>query len=112
MRTIDKQDKNIWIHLVHHLRREKLLPVVIFVFSKRRCEENAAVLTNIDLCTASEKSEVHIVVEKSIARLKVEDRGLPQIRRIRDLLGRGVAVHHGGLLPIVKEVNLLPPYGC
>jgi antiviral helicase SKI2 len=104
LRTIDKQDKNIWIHLVHHLRREKLLPVVIFVFSKRRCEDNAAVLTNIDLCTASEKSEVHIVVEKSIARLKVDDRGLPQIRRIRDLLGRGVAVHHGGLLPIVKEV--------
>jgi antiviral helicase SKI2 len=104
MRTIDKQDKNIWIHLVHHLRREKLLPVVIFVFSKRRCEENAQVLTNIDLCTASEKSEVHIVVEKSIARLKVEDRGLPQIRRIRDLLSRGVAVHHGGLLPIVKEM--------
>jgi len=105
MRTIDKQDKNIWIHLVHHLRKEKLLPVVIFVFSKRRCEENAAVLTNIDLCSASEKSEVHVVVEKSIARLKAEDRGLPQIRRIRDLLGRGVAVHHGGLLPIVKEVS-------
>src|SRR5579862_2430148 len=105
MRTIDKQDKNIWIHLVHHLRREKLLPVVIFVFSKRRCEENAQVLTNIDLCTASEKSEVHIVVEKSIARLKPEDRVLPQIRRIRDLLSRGVAVHHGGLLPIVKEVS-------
>ena len=79
--------------------------MVIFVFSKRRCEENAAVLTNIDLCTASEKSEVHVVVEKSIARLKVEDRALPQIRRIRDLLGRGVAVHHGGLLPIVKEVG-------
>src|SRR5271170_3251523 len=31
MRTIDKQDKNIWIHLVHYLRKEKLLPVVIFV---------------------------------------------------------------------------------
>lgn len=44
------------------------------------------------------------MVEKSIARLKSEDRGLPQIRRIRDLLSRGVAVHHGGLLPIVKEV--------
>src|ERR1700731_1608413 len=77
MRTVDRQDKNIWIHLVHHLRKEKLLPVVIFVFSKRRCEENASVLTNIDLCTASEKSEVHVVVEKSIARLKSEDRGLP-----------------------------------
>lgn len=32
------------------------------------------------------------------------DRRLPQIRRMRDLLSRGIGVHHGGLLPIVKEV--------
>lgn len=29
---------------------------------------------------------------------------MPQIGRIRDLLSRGIGVHHGGLLPIVKEV--------
>ena len=45
-----------------------------------------------------------MIIEKSIARLKPEDRMLPQIVRLRDLLGRGIAVHHGGLLPIVKEV--------
>lgn len=45
-----------------------------------------------------------MIIEKSIARLKPEDRVLPQIVRLRDLLGRGIAVHHGGLLPIVKEV--------
>ena len=45
-----------------------------------------------------------MIVEKSIARLKPEDRHLPQIIRIRELLSRGIAVHHGGLLPIVKEV--------
>ena len=33
------------------------------------------------------------------------DRRLPQIRRMRDLLSRGIGVHHGGLLPIVKEVS-------
>ena len=32
------------------------------------------------------------------------DRKLPQIRRMKDLLSRGIGVHHGGLLPIVKEV--------
>ena len=32
------------------------------------------------------------------------DKKLPQIRRMRDLLSRGIGVHHGGLLPIVKEV--------
>ena len=45
-----------------------------------------------------------MIIEKSIARLKPEDRVLPQIVRLRDMLGRGIAVHHGGLLPIVKEV--------
>ncbi len=33
------------------------------------------------------------------------DKKLPQISRMRDLLTRGIGVHHGGLLPIVKEVN-------
>ena len=45
-----------------------------------------------------------MIIERSIARLKPEDRVLPQIVRLRDLLGRGIAVHHGGLLPIVKEM--------
>ncbi|KAF4306971.1 Helicase [Botryosphaeria dothidea] len=103
-RTTAAQDRNIWVHLVQHLRKENLLPACIFVFSKKRCEENADALANLDFCTASEKSAIHMTIEKSIARLKPEDRVLPQIRRLRELLSRGIAVHHGGMLPIVKEV--------
>lgn len=103
-RTTAAQDRNIWVHLVQHLRREDLLPACIFVFSKKRCEENADALSTLDFCTASEKSAIHMIIERSIARLKPEDRILPQIRRLRELLSRGIAVHHGGLLPIVKEV--------
>lgn len=98
------QDKNIWVHLVHHLRKQALLPACIFVFSKKRCEENADALSNVEFCTATEKSSIHMIIEKSLARLKMEDRMLPQIKRLRELLSRGIAVHHGGLLPIVKEV--------
>lgn len=98
------QDKNLWVHLVQFLKKKTLLPACIFVFSKRRCEENADALSNQDFCTASEKSAIHMTIEKSIARLKPEDRVLPQIIRLRDLLSRGIAVHHGGLLPIVKEM--------
>ncbi|KAI9826149.1 MAG: hypothetical protein M1832_000598 [Thelocarpon impressellum] len=104
MRSSAAQDRNIWVHLVQHLKKEDLLPACIFVFSKRRCEENADALSNLDYCTATEKSAIHMIIEKSIARLKPEDRLLPQIRRLRELLSRGIAVHHGGLLPIVKEV--------
>lgn len=98
------QDKNLWVHLVQFLRKNTLLPACIFVFSKKRCEENADALSNQDFCTATEKSHIHMIIEKSIARLKPEDRVLPQIVRLRELLGRGIAVHHGGLLPIVKEL--------
>jgi antiviral helicase SKI2 len=69
-RNFQQQDKNLWVHLVGHLREKKLLPVVIFTFSKKRCEENAATLSNTDLSNASEKSEVHILIEKAISRLK------------------------------------------
>ena len=103
-RTSAAQDRNIWVHLVQHLKKQALLPACIFVFSKKRCEENADALSNLDFCTATEKSAIHMTIEHSLARLKLEDRRLPQIRRLRDLLGRGIAVHHGGLLPIVKEV--------
>lgn len=103
-RTTAAQDRNIWVHLVQHLRKENLLPACIFVFSKKRCEENADSLSNQDFCTATEKSAIHMTIERSIARLKPEDRVLPQIRRLREMLGRGIAVHHGGLLPIVKEI--------
>lgn len=34
------------------------------------------------------------------------DKKLPQIERMRELLSRGIGVHHGGMLPIVKEVSL------
>ena len=98
------QDRNLWVHLVQYLRKETLLPACIFVFSKKRCEENADALGNQDFSTAKEKSAIHMIIQKSIARLKPEDRVLPQIIRLKELLSRGIAVHHGGLLPIVKEL--------
>ena len=58
------------MHLVGFLRKKNLLPVVVFTFSKRRCEENAGTLTNVDLSTAGEKSEVHVAIEKALSRLK------------------------------------------
>lgn len=103
-RTSAAQDKNTWVHLVSHLRKEDLLPGCVFVFSKKRCEENADSLSNQDFSNASEKSLIHMFIEKSLTRLKPEDRTLPQILRLRELLSRGIAVHHGGLLPIMKEV--------
>mgnify|MGYP002758600806 FL=1 len=97
-------NKSLWVNLVGMLRKRSLLPTVVFVFSKMRCEEYADSLPNTDLCTAAEKSEVHVLIERSLLRLREEDRTVPQITRMRDMLHRGIGVHHSGLLPIVKEL--------
>ncbi|RLV92392.1 Antiviral helicase SKI2 [Spathaspora sp. JA1] len=99
----DGPSKNTWLDLVHQLKPQNLLPVVIFVFSKKKCEMYADSLQSVDFCNGREKSEIHMFIERSLGRLKKEDRNLPQIIKIREMLSRGIAVHHGGLLPIVKE---------
>ncbi|CAH6721214.1 antiviral helicase Ski2p [[Candida] jaroonii] len=99
----DGPNKNTWSQLVQYLKNHTLLPAVIFVFSKKKCEEYADTLRGVDFCTAKEKSEIHMFIDRAVSRLKKEDRELPQILKIREMLSRGIAVHHGGLLPIVKE---------
>ncbi|EDO18717.1 hypothetical protein Kpol_1055p74 [Vanderwaltozyma polyspora DSM 70294] len=97
-------NKKTWPDIINFLKGRELLPVVIFVFSKKRCEDYADYLESLNFCNNREKSQIHMFIEKSITRLKKEDRELPQILKIRSLLERGIAVHHGGLLPIVKEL--------
>lgn len=64
------RDSTLWIHLIGMLKKKELLPVVVFTFSKKKCEEYAGSMPNTDLCSASEKSEVHIAIERSLTRLK------------------------------------------
>ena len=70
--------------------------MVVFVFSKKRIDQLAEMLSSLDLTTAAEKSETHLFIERCIARLKGSDRRLPQILRLREMLKRGVGVHHAG----------------
>ncbi|GMF41545.1 unnamed protein product [[Candida] boidinii] len=100
----DGPNRNTWVSLVQYLKKHDLLPGVVFVFSKKRCEEYADTLHGVNFCTNKEASEIHMFINQAVSRLKKEDRELPQILKIREMLSRGIAVHHGGLLPIVKEV--------
>lgn len=47
---------------------------------------------------------VSTIFNNAISALSEEDRALPQIEHILPLLRRGIGIHHGGLLPILKEV--------
>ncbi|PFH34659.1 putative Superkiller viralicidic activity 2 family 2 [Besnoitia besnoiti] len=89
-------------------------PVIIFCFSKRECEANATALMggsrggrdggNVDLTTDDEKALIEEIFKNALETLEEEDRDLPQVKSILPLLKRGIGIHHGGLLPFVKEM--------
>lgn len=97
-------ERSQWGQLIDLLKKRDLLPMVVFCFSKKRCDTMADLLNSLDLTTSKEKSEIHVFCDASFARLKGSDRQLPQVLRLREMLKRGLGVHHAGLLPIVKEV--------
>uniref|UniRef100_A0A672LGB0 SKI2 homolog, superkiller viralicidic activity 2-like n=1 Tax=Sinocyclocheilus grahami TaxID=75366 RepID=A0A672LGB0_SINGR len=102
--TTASQDRAVWQTLLSYLSQRQQTPVVAFTFSRTRCDENARSLTSLDLTNSIEKSEIYSFLQKSLTRLRGGDRQLPQILLMRDLLKRGIGVHHSGILPILKEI--------
>ncbi|XP_030766444.1 helicase SKI2W isoform X2 [Sitophilus oryzae] len=100
----NKQEKTLWIALVDHLRKCDLLPVVAFIFSRQKCDTNAKILSSLDLTTEKEKHQIHVFFSKCIRSLNESDQKTPQIIKMRDILSRGIGIHHSGVLPIIKEI--------
>lgn len=61
------------------LQKKEKLPLVAFTFSRKRCDENADSLTNLDLTEGQEKHRINAFFQKSISILKGSDRDLPQV---------------------------------
>jgi len=100
-----QQDKNIWLSVISMLRKKDKMPAVAFLFSRKRIEELAGQLHSVDLVESKEdRHHIHQFFEQCVNRLKGEDRELPQVTQVRNLLHRGIGVHHSGILPILKEV--------
>jgi ATP-dependent RNA helicase DOB1 len=81
-----------------------LNPVIIFSFSKKDCERYALALNKEDYTDDVEKDLITQVYTNAIDSLGEDDQKLPQVLALLPLLKRGIGVHHGGLLPILKEV--------
>ncbi len=83
---------------------QKLDPCIIFSFSKDECEKNVLSLAGLDLTSEAEKAAVEKIYNNAISTLSEEDQQLKMIKSILPLLKKGLGIHHGGLLPILKEV--------
>ena len=79
-------------------------PVIVFAFSKRECEALALAMSKFEFNSNDEQELVASIFQNAIENLSPDDRNLPQISNLLPLLKRGIGIHHGGLLPILKEV--------
>jgi len=80
------------------------LPLIVFSFSRKDCEAGAVALKKMDVTDDEEKQLIDEVFNNAIMTLSDEDRELPQVQSMLPLLRRGLGIHHGGLLPMLKEV--------
>lgn len=78
------------------------LPALFFVFSRNLCSEYAKKV-NQDLLTSTETAEVKHIVKFHL-REHPDINKLSQYNELIPLLEKGVAFHHSGLLPVLKEI--------
>lgn len=82
---------------------KKFNPVIVFAFGKRQCETLATQMGKLELNSEEEAEQVESIFKNAMDVLSEADRALPQIDQMLPHLKRGIGVHHGGLLPILKE---------
>ncbi|XP_060568728.1 exosome RNA helicase MTR4-like [Ruditapes philippinarum] len=89
--------------IVKMILERQFAPVIVFSFSKKDCEAYALQMTKLDFNTDEEKELVQEVFNNAIDALSDEDKKLPQVEHVLPLLKKGIGIHHGGLLPLLKE---------
>ncbi|VDK33765.1 unnamed protein product [Taenia asiatica] len=90
--------------LVKLVMDQELEPLIVFSFSKKDCEFYASQLSQVDFNGGKDKAAVDLIVRNALESLSPEDQKLPQILSLLPILRRGIGIHHGGLLPILKEI--------
>ncbi|KAK1577381.1 hypothetical protein Q3G72_021268 [Acer saccharum] len=90
--------------IVKMIMERQFQPVIVFSFSRRECEQHAMSMSKLDFNSQEEKDDVEQVFNSAVLCLNEEDRNLPAIELMLPLLKRGIAVHHSGLLPVIKEL--------
>ena len=84
------------------LRESDLLPCLYFLPGRRVVEEAAMSAALHLFTTPEEQALIKEEIEIWLETLPKEDRSLQQVYALTDLLPRGLAFHHAGLLPGLK----------
>ena len=89
--------------LITHLQEKELLPALFFVLSRKDCEKYSKKVEGT-LITSSEVADVRHVWNFHLRNHKSKLECLPQYHVLFDLVQRGIAFHHSGIIPTLKEI--------
>ena len=93
---------NRLVTLLHYLQEKDALPCIYFAFGRRRCEILASELYSFNFLTAYEQNQISELYEELCQRYNLKKESSAQI--LTPLIKRGIAYHHAGMLPTLKEV--------
>ena len=105
--------KNIYVNqkyilntIITYLNNRGLLPAICFVFSRRKTEEYAKNIT-----TSLNDGKTMTIIRNECKQMLInklpnyaEFTNLPEYHSMVKLLMKGIAVHHSGILPILREM--------
>ena len=94
--------------LFAHLKASAMLPAITFVFSRKNVEMCAEELTVplLDDDVAPVPAVIKAQCDSILRRLPNwrEYAGLPEYETLVRLLGRGIGIHHSGMIPVFREI--------
>ncbi len=93
------------VETVERLASEQMLPAIFFVFSRAGCDAavDQCVAAGVRLTESHERAEIRRIAERHTDGLADDDLDLLGYERWAAALESGVAAHHAGMVPPMKE---------
>lgn len=88
--------------LIRHLFNKGRLPCIYFSFGRKRCEYLAHEMMEFDFLNDYEKMEIEKLYKGLCQRFDLENEKSASM--MLPLIRRGIAYHHAGMLPTLKEI--------
>jgi len=88
---------------IQFIKVRKLVPALFFIFSRKECEKLARCVQK-SLVSSEEIGEILKIFNFELRHYKKTYEKSPQYIMIEKLIQKGVAYHHSGLIPVLKEV--------
>ena len=102
------QNAYVLNNLIEHLKRNGMLPAICFVFSRKMVEKYASLIEKSMVSEDDYKFQENIDKEcfgilNKLPNYK-EYLELPEYQFVLGLLRKGIAIHHSGVAPILREM--------